>query len=173
MSPVFTSGKLKEMFLLMLDCSVYLEQYLAKIVDKEEPVDCRELSAKFTTDVIGNCVFGIDTSALANEDSEFRRMGRSVISPSTRTTIRNFVREILPFLYKTIGHLLQPPGADKFFTKMVMDTINYRKENNIYRPDFINILMELKNHPEKLKNVRKYIWNKSIFTLLYNSLFCN
>ncbi|XP_034194594.2 cytochrome P450 6A1-like isoform X1 [Osmia lignaria lignaria] len=153
LSPVFTSGKLKEMFLLMLDCSMYLEKHLAKIADKEEPVDCRELSAKFTTDVIGNCVFGIDTSALSNEDSEFRRIGRSVLAPSTRATIRNFVREILPFLYKTIGHLLQPPGADKFFTKMVVDTINYRKQNNIYRPDFINILMELKNHPEKLQNV--------------------
>lgn len=30
------------------------------------------------------------------------------------------------------------------------DTMEYRKENNVFRPDFINMLLDLKKHPEKI-----------------------
>ncbi|XP_003704279.2 putative cytochrome P450 6a23 [Megachile rotundata] len=153
LSPVFTSGKLKEMFPLIVDCSKHLEKYLDTVASKGEPIECRELAAKFTTDVIGNCAFGIDMNALEDDDSEFRKMGRKIFVPSFKTTMRNLLRQTSPSLYKIIGHKLQPEGVDNFFTKVVVDTIKYRKSNNVSRPDFINMLMELKEHPEKLHNV--------------------
>lgn len=153
LSPVFTSGKLKEMFPLIVDCSQHLKKYLDNVASKGEPVECRDLAAKFTTDVIGNCAFGIDMNALEDEESEFRKMGRKIFLPTLQTTMRNVLRQMAPTIYQIVGHKLQPEGVDKFFTNMVVDTIKYRKSNKIYRPDFINMLMELKDHPEKLHNV--------------------
>lgn len=37
LSPIFTSGKLKEMFYLIIECSLNLEMYLDKLIEKNEP----------------------------------------------------------------------------------------------------------------------------------------
>ncbi|XP_076666516.1 putative cytochrome P450 6a14 isoform X1 [Andrena cerasifolii] len=153
LSPVFTSGKLKEMFPLIIECADHLEKYLDKIVEKNEPVECRDLAAKFTTDVIGSCAFGIDTNALSDEDSEFRRMGRKIFMPSARQLIRDTCRQFFPYVYKIFGHLVQPTDINEFFTKLVVDTMDYRVKHNVLRPDFVNLLMEIKKNPHNLENI--------------------
>ncbi|KAF7394824.1 hypothetical protein HZH66_007998 [Vespula vulgaris] len=105
LSPAFTSGKLKEMFPLIVECSHHLEQYINNMPDNNT-VEIYELMGKFNTDVIGNCAFGIEMNAIADDNSEFR--------------------------------------------KMVKETMEYRKKYNFIRHDFINILMELKEQPNKL-----------------------
>ena len=82
LSPAFTSGKLREMFYLLLDSSDHLEKYLEIIVSKNEPIECRDLTSKFTIDVIGSCVFGIHTNALCDEESEFLKMGKKIFQPN-------------------------------------------------------------------------------------------
>lgn len=77
LSPAFSSGKLKEMFPLMLECGKHLENYLNKIPENDI-VEFRDITAKYTTDVIGNCVFGIEMNAIVDEDSEFRKMGKKI-----------------------------------------------------------------------------------------------
>lgn len=52
-----------------------------------------------------------------------------------------------------IGHKLQIEEVNEFLTNLIKDTINYRKENKIVRPDFVNTLIELKDHPEKLETI--------------------
>nr|XP_033326759.1 probable cytochrome P450 6a14 [Megalopta genalis]XP_033326760.1 probable cytochrome P450 6a14 [Megalopta genalis]XP_033326761.1 probable cytochrome P450 6a14 [Megalopta genalis] len=153
LSPVFTSGKLKDMFPLVVECGEHLEKYLDTVTKQGEPVECREIAAKFTTDVIGTCAFGIDTNAIADEDSEFRRMGRELFAPSLKGTIREATRLFFPAVYARLGHLVQPRKATDFFTNVVMGTMNYREENDVVRPDFINMLLELKRNPSQLENI--------------------
>ncbi|XP_033326750.2 putative cytochrome P450 6a14 [Megalopta genalis] len=153
LSPVFTSGKLKEMFPLVIECGQHLEKYLDTVAKKGEPVECREIAAKFTTDVIGTCAFGIDMNAIADEDSEFRRMGREIFTPSLKQVIRDTTRQFFPAIYARLGHLLQPTKVTDFFTKVVMDTMKYREEKNVVRPDFINMLLELRRNPSQLENI--------------------
>ncbi|XP_076241483.1 cytochrome P450 6a2-like [Calliopsis andreniformis] len=154
LSPVFSSGKLKEMFPLILECSEHLEKYLDKVVAKGEYVECRELTAKYTTDVIGSCAFGIEINALSDEESEFRRMGKKVFTPSFKELLRFRLRQSFPRFYNLLGYILPLQEVTKFFTKVVVDMMNYRTENDIVRPDFINTLIELKKHPDKLENIK-------------------
>lgn len=156
LSPVFTSGKLKEMFPLILECSKHLGQYLDKLVAKDEPIECRELTAKYTTDVIGSCAFGIEMNALSDEESEFRRLGREVFAVSFKQILKLRLTQIIPGLYNLLGSLLPPSEITTFLTKTIVDTMKYRDENNITRPDFVNMLMELKKHPNKLENISEY-----------------
>lgn len=141
------------MFTLILECADHLEQYLDKVSGKDEPVECRELTAKYTTDVIGSCAFGIEMNALTDEDSEFRRVGRKVFAPNITQILRFRLRQSLPWLYNLLGYILPPTEITTFFTKTIVDTMKYRDENKIERPDFVNMLMELKKHPDKLENI--------------------
>nr|XP_034178244.1 cytochrome P450 6a2-like [Osmia lignaria] len=154
LSPIFTPGKLKEMFYLIIEYSQHLEKYLAKEVEKGEPLECRELTARFTIDVIGSCIFGIEMSALADERSEFRQMGRNFFDTSSfENVFRNKMKEFFPKLYDLLGYTIPERRLSSFFTKAVTDIIKYRQENDIVRPDLINMLMDLKAHPEKLNNI--------------------
>ena len=153
LSPIFTSGKLKEMFSLVVECAGNLEKFLDKVADNGEAVDCREMSAKFTTDVIGSCAFGITMNALEDDDSEFRRMGRQLFTPTFKPIIRNIIRQFAPSLMKVFGRFLQSTEIDNFFISLVHDTMEYRENNNVHRLDMINMLMELKKHPDKVNNI--------------------
>ncbi|XP_077276291.1 putative cytochrome P450 6a13 [Temnothorax americanus] len=153
LSPVFTSGKLKEMFSLISKCADHLVQYMEKVASRNEPVECRELTAKYTTDVIGTCAFGIEMNALSDEDSEFRKMGRQIFNPSWRNTLRFRMRQMLPWLYELSAYVLPQTEVTKFFTRVIVETMDYRETNNIIRHDFVDMLRKLKKHPDKLGDI--------------------
>ncbi|KAI4495561.1 hypothetical protein M0802_008573 [Mischocyttarus mexicanus] len=153
LSPVFTSGKLKEMFNLIVECADHYENYLEKVVEKGEPIDCREITAKFTTDVIGSCAFGIEMNSLNDEDNEFRKMGKAVFETTFSNIIRNRVRNLSPWLFNVFSFLFRRDKVTAFFKESIENTIKYREDNNILRRDFIDILIELKNNPEKLNGI--------------------
>ncbi|CAL7948605.1 unnamed protein product [Xylocopa violacea] len=152
-SPVFTSGKLKEMFHLLLKCADQFEEYLGKLVEKGEAIECHEIAGKYTTDVIGCCAFGIEVNALAIEDNEFRKMSRRAFETGVKSMIRDRLREY-PFLHNIFGGFLVDHKIVDFFTKIVRETIDYRIEHNVFRHDFIDTLVDLKQHPEKLGSMK-------------------
>ncbi|KAL0110980.1 hypothetical protein PUN28_012779 [Cardiocondyla obscurior] len=141
------------MFSLISECADNLVQYMEKLADKQEPVECRELTAKYTTDVIGSCAFGIEMNALSNEDSEFRKMGRKAFTPTWIALLRIRLRQMFPWLYEISGYILPQTETTKFFIKVIVETMEYRETNNITRNDFIDMLRELKKNPDKLGNI--------------------
>lgn len=150
LSPVFTSGKLKEMFRLILECSNHLEEYLATMIERGEPINARELAARFTTDVVGSCGFGIEMNSLSVQESEFRRIGKEIFSSSLYRVLKTKLHEIEPRLHALLVRLLPRDKPTKLFIKITSETLDYREQNNVFRPDFMNILMELRKHSEKL-----------------------
>ncbi|XP_011878191.1 PREDICTED: cytochrome P450 6A1-like isoform X2 [Vollenhovia emeryi] len=155
LSPVFTPGKIKDMFSLILECADHFVQYMENIASKNEPVECCEMAAKYMTDVIGSCVFGIEMNALSNEDSEFRRMGRKESTPTWKNILRIRFRQMFPWFYDTLAyaHIIPQTEVTKFITRVVMETMDHRETNKITRNDFIDMLRELKKHPEKLGDI--------------------
>ncbi|XP_025073878.1 cytochrome P450 6B2-like, partial [Pogonomyrmex barbatus] len=154
LSPVFTSGKLKEMFSLISECADHLVQYTEKVTSKNEPIECRELMAKYTTDVIGSCAFGIEMNSMSDEDSEFRKMGRKVFKPNWTNVMRARIRQIVPGLYNLLGYILPQSEITKFFTRVIVESMEYRDMNNITRHDFIDTLRELKKNPDQLDDIK-------------------
>ncbi|XP_012136792.2 cytochrome P450 6a2-like [Megachile rotundata] len=151
LSPIFTSGKLKEMFHLLVECGNHFEQYLIKLVEKGEDIPCREICSKYTTDVIGSCAFGIEMNALAAEDSEFRNMGRQIFQTNFKSVIRDRLREY-PFLFNLIGPFFADREVEDFFTRITNESINYRMQHNFKRHDFIDTLVELKKDSRKVSD---------------------
>ncbi|XP_043258022.1 probable cytochrome P450 6a13 [Colletes gigas] len=150
LSPIFSSGKLKEMFHLLLECSNHLVKYVDGLVGNGvEIVESHEIAAKYTTDVIGSCAFGIEMKALAAEDSEFRKIGRQIFETTWQSFLRDRLREY-PLIFKLVGRFIVDHEVTEFLTNITIKTIEYRIKNNVQRNDFIDILVDLKQHPEKL-----------------------
>nr|UEN71149.1 cytochrome P450 4AV17 [Meteorus pulchricornis] len=151
LSPVFTSGKLREMFYLLIECANQLDTYLEKVDGKS--VDIREISAKFMTDTIGVCAFGLQANALADEDSTFRKMGKRIFENSLKNAFKFRLRNFAPRIFDIIGGYLVDNELTQFFLDLTRDTVEFRKKNGVNRHDFIDLLMALQNEPSKVDDI--------------------
>ncbi|CAG9859768.1 unnamed protein product [Phyllotreta striolata] len=146
LAPTFSSGKLKMMFPTVISCSKNMQNILKERSEANEPIDFKDLLARFTTDVIGNVGFGVETNSLKDPASEFRQHGINVFQFNLREKFLFFLIMVLPtWLIKKLGFSLNPPERTNFFTNLVEQTVRYREENNVYRKDFMHSLIQLKN----------------------------
>ena len=75
------------------DCGQVLQDYIAKNIMTETKVfEFRDLTARYTTNVISSVAFGIDNDCINEPDHIFRRMGAKFFEPSLWNGIRNAVR---------------------------------------------------------------------------------
>lgn len=156
LSPVFTSGKLKEMFYLLTECADHFSRFLDSYTQNHQEIECRELAARFATDVIGVCAFGLNLNTLGEEDSQFRNMGRRIFIINRWRAVKLVLREATPWLYKLLRPLMYEKEMNEFFIGIMTETMNHRKKNNIKRNDFVDLLLELRDNPQKLGNMGNY-----------------
>ena len=143
LTPVFTTGKLKQMFHLINECAENFERHLKQQVKKNNKIEMREEAARYTTDAIGSCAFGIDMQSLADEDSVFRKVGRKIFQSSFSMQLTRLLREISPSLYKWLGLSTMAPEVTEFFINTMKDTVAMRKKNNIVRHDFVDQMLQI------------------------------
>lgn len=119
--------------------------------------EIRDLTAKFTTDVIGTCAFGLECNSLKDSQSEFRRMGCAVLNPSASLALAKMVRVFFPKLFKALKLRTFPAEVQQFFMGIVKQTIDFRNTNQVRRNDFIQLLLEIKNQNPHQENAIKSI----------------
>ncbi|XP_055701922.1 cytochrome P450 6a9-like [Phlebotomus papatasi] len=145
LSPTFTSGKMKMMHSTIIAVAKEFQNYLAPFADKKATIEIKDVLSRFTTDVIGNCAFGIECNSLKEPDTEFRRIGKRVFE----FTSFEFVRIFFLIMFQDLGRLLKmkinKPEVSEFFMRLLKETTEYREKNNIKRNDFLTLLMQIKN----------------------------
>lgn len=151
MTPTFTSGKLKQMHHLLVECGKAFEQYLDALVASGGLVEAREMSARFTTDVIGSCAFGIQMNSLSDENSVFRNMGRKIFSPTRKQKIAKMLQGGFPQLFKFLNLSIQLQDTTDFFLNITKQNFEYRDKNNVQRHDFMDLLRNLRNTGQPLE----------------------
>jgi len=145
LSPTFTSGKMKMMFQTFADCGHELGSILEKSARKEEIIEIKDIMARYSTDIISSCAFGIQCNCLKNPDAEFRQWGRTFFAPSLRNAITSFLNETIPNLMRVLKVTPIHYKIARYFQSMVEDTVNYRERNNVTRNDFLQLLIQIKN----------------------------
>ena len=145
LTPTFTSGKMKMMFQTVVDCGLELGSILEKSASNEEVIEIKDILARYSTDVISSCAFGIQCNCLKNPDAEFRQWGRKLFSPSLKNLIKTFMDITFPSLSRVLKMSSLDPRVSKYFRNMVEETVNYRERNNIKRNDFMHLLIQIKN----------------------------
>lgn len=146
LSSTFTSGKMKFMFPTVVKvCQEFIDVF-GDMAEKSSIVEVKELLARFTTDVIGTCAFGIECSSLKDPEAEFRVMGRQSLSKFRHGTFGMAFLTSFPNLARRLHMKMTPDHIEKFFLRIVKETVDFREKNNIRRDDFMDQLIDLKNN---------------------------
>lgn len=146
LTPTFTSGKMKFMYPTMLKVARRFESCLDGLVDEGGvELELKDLLARFTTDIIGTCAFGIECNSLADPDGEFRQMGRRVFDKPRHGAFGGLFINSFKRLALWLNMKVVHDEVSSFFLGVVEETVRVREANGISRNDFMDLLIELKN----------------------------
>nr|QUF59371.1 cytochrome p450 CYP3044B4 [Brachionus angularis] len=154
LSAVFSSGKLKSMSKLMIECSYRLNDHLVKLEEKDEYFDARKLFGYLSLDMMCSCCFGFSVDSINDPNNEILKHVRNLSIDSLTKDPRlillilfpkftNFLRERKLFNY------FCPKESTDYLKSLSAEIINRRKNKLEKRDDFIQIMVE---HEEQIKN---------------------
>lgn len=150
LTPIFTSGRLRQVVPLMVEIGVRLEHCITEKLNANPEVEVHNIFSRFTTDIIGTTAFGIDCNSLEDPNCRFLEMGLKVFHMSTSFTkkcLKQFASSY-PELGRKLGITFIQPVVTDFFLKTVKDIVEYREKNQIRRNDFMDLLLQLKRDGE-------------------------
>ncbi|XP_048517335.1 cytochrome P450 6A1 isoform X2 [Dendroctonus ponderosae] len=149
LTPLFTSAKMKQMFATVAGKSPGLIRLVGLSVDANKPADIKEILSRFTTDVISEAAFGLDCKSLDEPDNMFRSIGREAFKPNS---IKLYIENLFPSQFLgNIGYQAFSSRIVSYFSKVVNETIQYREKNNVQRNDFLQLMLQLKQHGSLVK----------------------
>ncbi|KAI7815164.1 cytochrome p450, partial [Rhyzopertha dominica] len=144
LTPTFTSGQLKWMFDILLECNRYVPNILDKHIDSD-PVNIKQIFERITMDTIGNCAFGINCNSFVNEDAEFVKYGKKAMDPGARQIFFLIVLNLIPYnTLNRLGMRITSKDVEHFFMGVVRETVKLREEKTVYRKDFMQLLVEIR-----------------------------
>ncbi|XP_013168524.1 PREDICTED: cytochrome P450 6a2-like [Papilio xuthus] len=139
MTPAFSSGKLRAMFPLIVERAERLQARALSAAHAGRELDARELMARFTTDFIGACAFGLDSDSLNDENSAFRQLGAKIFSPSKKVFITTLLKLMFPEIFK---YAKIQETAERGILGLLRDILSQRNYRPSKRNDFIDLLLE-------------------------------
>ncbi|XP_004519511.3 probable cytochrome P450 6a14 [Ceratitis capitata] len=140
LTPVFTSGKMKFMFPTVVAVAENLSRACGEFRTEFE---VRELTARYTTDVIGTCAFGIECNSLSDPNAEFRNYGRLIFGKPRHSQLVQALILFNPELARKLRCKVFNDEVTEFFINAVRSTVEYRVQNKVKRNDFMDMLIEM------------------------------
>ncbi|XP_029161308.1 uncharacterized protein LOC114933041 [Nylanderia fulva] len=149
---VFTTNKIRHIIELITEVSEKFKQFLEQYADNEEPVEFRDLAAKITSEIATTSLFGLQMNTIQNDDSEFRKMCMKLVDPSLDISMRRYIRDYMPKVFKWLSIRFTPPDVTTYFTKLVKEIIAHREMHKTARNDFMQALINLKYEETKIEH---------------------
>lgn len=164
LSPTFTSGKIKMMYATIAEKGDELVEVLEKSI-QSGPIEVKNISTRYTIDVIASAAFGLENHALQNKDAEILKMADDVFNIKGLKVFKFFILETFQEFSKFFHLKVLQQECANYFMNVIRSTVNYRESNKVQRPDFLNLLMQLKNKgsidgEEASKDGRKFTFNE-------------
>lgn len=133
------------MFPLVEEVLTRFTTYVNKEIPKNEPFDIREISAKYTTDVVSSCIFNADAQSFTKDKPEIREMGRRLLDFSgIWFIIQAVLMASFPWIKKIYKFSFIPKDVSDFFINIMHQAVELRESSNIKRDDYLAYLIELK-----------------------------
>ena len=126
MSPTFTSGKMKSMFALMLECYKKLDDELARVERRGDEADAKILFSKLTSTVIARCAFAAVIDPYSEENDPLLKSLHGMFDVPK---MRLILMRLLPdWIKNTIG-LSGNPKAAGYVKRVCIEIIKKRRES--------------------------------------------
>lgn len=92
----------------------------------DSPVHVKDVMARYTTDVIASCAFGIESNSLTDPEAQFRRILRSIFQFSPRKALAGFTSFFAPKLQRIFKLRLIDEDVTSFIRNALWRTMEYR-----------------------------------------------
>ncbi|KAM5131630.1 cytochrome P450 3A11-like [Callospermophilus lateralis] len=140
LSPVFSSGKLKEMFPIINQYGDALVKYLSQEVKKGKPVTMKEMLGSYSMDVIVSTSFGVNVNSLNNPQDPFVKKAKNVL------VLFPFLRPV----FQALNVCRFSKSVLDFFKNAVMMMKQKRLEDKEkHRIDFLQLMIDSQNSQDK------------------------
>ncbi|CAH0561305.1 unnamed protein product [Brassicogethes aeneus] len=146
LTPTFTSGKIKMMFNILIKCGDIFEQVIEKHSETGEVFEIKDLTSRLTIDIIASTAFGLVTNSIEDPGNDFATKCTTFVAPGIQTIITQVLQFFLPHSFLRMANIrVNDPTVANFFLDVIRKTVDYREKNNVYRKDFLHLLLQLKN----------------------------
>ncbi|XP_062129181.1 probable cytochrome P450 6w1 [Drosophila sulfurigaster albostrigata] len=142
-SPVFTSGKIKQMYPLMLEIGKDLESNIQKVPTDSE-IRIKDTCARFTTDLIATIAFGVKANSLSNIKSEFFNYNMAIFELCWQRALDLGIIFMLPALASIARVKLFSKKTSDFFFRTISYVLSEREKSGVHRNDLIDVLLAMK-----------------------------
>ena len=143
LTPSFTPSKLKDMYPIFQHYGDDLKALIKSYVSSQRPVNLQAVVFKYTMDVIGSCVFGLECDCLKSDgENAMSTYGRRAVH-ETSMLIKNTFCFSFPNFARKIGIKVFSSETEQFFKDIVRNTLEHRIENNVKRNDLFQTLIDM------------------------------
>ncbi|XP_026488878.2 cytochrome P450 6B2-like [Vanessa tameamea] len=142
LTPLFTSAKLKNMFLMINECAEELDTFLEEEIKVSENINLRSLFARYAMECIINCIFGVRTNAMKRDNgtNPFVIVGEQIFDTSTVMGLKIITRSMWPYLFYRLGFKLFDEKIGFFFNDLFTKATESRSKDGITRNDFVDLI---------------------------------
>jgi cytochrome P450 family 6 len=149
-TPVFSSSKIKIMSRLIEDVGQEMVDYLEKTAMIDSTVDMKDVSLRFTVDVISTAVFGVNAYSFQNANSKFNEIAQKLFNwDDTLTAFRIRCYFLTPMIAKLFRMKFINPYCASFLKKSFLEIMDSRIASKVSRNDLIDILLQLKTNDKQ------------------------
>ncbi|XP_037812139.1 uncharacterized protein LOC119603923 [Lucilia sericata] len=151
LTPVFASGKIKQMFPLVEEIGRELDKYLCNLTEKtpnNNVHEVKDINALYTTDVIATVAYGVQANSLVNPNGDFRINGKRIFDFNKRRSLEFSCMFFLPKLVKLMKFKFFSPETTTFLRKTIKYVMDERAKSGLKRNDLIDILVKFRKDAE-------------------------
>lgn len=131
---------------LILEVGDNMTKYISREIKKAHCcLEAKEICAKFSTDAVASCAFGLAAQSFDDENAAFRKMGKMLFA----FNFTNGIRQTSYFFTPIIAHLFRLPFLEPvvtaFMTDVLARTIADRESTGYKRNDLVDVIIQMKN----------------------------
>ncbi|KAG8250597.1 hypothetical protein J6590_011811 [Homalodisca vitripennis] len=149
--PTFTTGKLVGMFEQISKSGENLIKKIEEVSSVNKEVNFVNVLFEFTWDVIASCTYGIQFPPDSPDFKKFKTIVKKLFTVSRLQHLKFRLIKMAPKIAEFFNITVSSNEATEYFMNMTKATIQCRKENNIYRNDYFQLLLSLKEDEENGK----------------------
>ncbi|XP_030020085.2 cytochrome P450 6B2 [Manduca sexta] len=139
-TPIFTSGKLKNMLYLITERADKFSNYVEKLCYDQPEQEVHSLIQKYTMGTIAACAFGVDIDTLYDKLDTLLLIDKLILQGTYATELDM----MFPGILKKLNQSLFPQTVKDFFYDLVKSVMTQRGGVPSNRKDFMDLLLELR-----------------------------
>ncbi|VEN58316.1 unnamed protein product [Callosobruchus maculatus] len=140
----FASGKIKAMFASMTKAANQMVDYLNKVVGDGKTFETLDFSSNYTLQTVLTCAYGIEVKVFEEPNSQFVKMGKKILQPTTFDGLVFYLATLYPKITKFINVRFANPETTEQVFEMIRAAFDYREKNNTESKDFLGSLAPLR-----------------------------